>query len=210
MTKTKLCSVFASIMLAFTLGLSGVIAAEDEGEAQYLPDVENLAGTAIPGGATLSWGAVDGADLYTIYYGTQSVQEDGGSYAEQVLVEEVTTHDITDLVVGTTYYFAVAADDSTGAYLGSYNYSDEVTVTVIEAAAEPEPEPIVAEDPVVEDHEAAAEPEPEPIVEPEPVIEPEPVVEAEPESLPQSGPLAGVLVLASAAGAYVWRKKFSK
>lgn len=79
-------------------------------------------GTSSPapttGTATLTWTApttnVDGSPLnnlagYRIYYGTQS-----GNYSNSIVVGIVTTHQITNLARGYTYYFKIRAFNALG------------------------------------------------------------------------------------------------
>ncbi|NOY84546.1 MAG: hypothetical protein GXO96_06965, partial [Nitrospirae bacterium] len=61
------------------------------------------------GEATLSWDANSEADLagYNIHYGTSSQ-----NYGPPITVGKVTTHTLTGLTNGTTYYFALTAYDT--------------------------------------------------------------------------------------------------
>jgi PKD repeat protein len=83
------------------------------------------------GSVTLSWDAPityeDGTPLtdlagYKIYYGTSS-----GLYSDFINVSNVTTYDITNLINGSTYYFAVTAYDISGS---ESTYSEEVYTTL--------------------------------------------------------------------------------
>lgn len=81
-------------------------------------------GTAPPppgGSAIVSWNANTEADLsgYRVYYGTSS-----RNYPNSISVGKVTSATITGLTVGTTYYIAVKAVDTSGNLSG---YSAEVT-----------------------------------------------------------------------------------
>jgi hypothetical protein len=60
---------------------------------------------------TLSWVANTETDLagYKVYVGTQS-----GTYGPPVTLGKVTTYQITNLTLGTTYFFSVTAYDSAG------------------------------------------------------------------------------------------------
>ncbi|MFH1546686.1 MAG: fibronectin type III domain-containing protein [Patescibacteria group bacterium] len=207
MQKTKIIFALTSFVLtlAFTASLT---LAED----QYLPDVENLAGEPIPGGAKLTWNPVEGADSYTIYYGIQSISEDGASYENKILLGSVNEYTLEGLMPSITYYFSVAADDSTGTYLGSYNYSEEISVVAGEAEEpeNPDPEePVDVEDPDLENIEE--DPEEEVILDVElsaleDLLGGDEYTSADPESLPQSGPATAALALVSGAGAYFWRR----
>ncbi len=204
MQKTKILSVVTSLALAITLSTS--VFAED----QFIPDVENLVAEVVESGIKLMWDPVDGADSYTVYYGTQSISEDGASYENDVLLGNVTEYTVEDLIAGVTYYFSAAADDSTGTYLGSYNYSEEVSATTSEI--------VVPVDDPVEPIEPAEPTMPVEIVVPEvdPIVEElieniypsasEPTPTTTLESLPQSGPATAMLVLISGTGAYFYRK----
>ena len=61
--------------------------------------------------ATLSWGANTDTDLagYKVYVGTQS-----GVYGAPITLGHVTTYQIINLTVGTTYFFSVTAYDTAG------------------------------------------------------------------------------------------------
>jgi hypothetical protein len=63
------------------------------------------------GSATLSWGANTETDLagYKVYVGTQS-----GVYATPIALGKVTTYQLTNLSLGTTYFFTITAYDSAG------------------------------------------------------------------------------------------------
>jgi Concanavalin A-like lectin/glucanases superfamily/Fibronectin type III domain len=81
-------------------------------------------GTAPPppgGSAIVSWNANTEADLsgYRVYYGTSS-----RNYPNSISVGKVTSATITGLTVGTTYYIALKAVDTSGNLSG---YSAEVT-----------------------------------------------------------------------------------
>ena len=180
---------------------------------EYLPDVENVAAVLVDEGVQITWDAVEGADQYTLYYGTESISIDGASYENSLLLGNVVEYTVAGLDPETTYYFAVAADDSTGAYLGSFNYSEEVSITTLAAeipvdpAAEESSEPVV--DPAAE---SSIEPENDtPADSVEELVGGELYPAAEesttpPENLPKSGPATAAAFLISGAGAYLWRK----
>lgn len=200
MQNTKILSALASFVLAFTLATPQQITLAED---QYLPDVENFAGESIPGGIKLTWNPVEGADSYTIYYGAQSISEDGASYENSVLLGNVSEYALEDLTPNITYYFATAADDSTGTHLGSYNYSEEISVVAGELTENPEEseeESSASEESEEEEHSASENL----LEENEHTSASEPT--ADPESLPQSGPAATALALVSGAGAYFWRR----
>ena len=69
------------------------------------------AGTATTNSATLTWVANTETDLagYKIYVGTQS-----GVYGAPIVLGQVTTYQIANLVVGTTYFFCITAYDNAG------------------------------------------------------------------------------------------------
>lgn len=227
MTKTKIIAALASITLAIGLATPSVFAQADLFDLPFLADVENVVGVAVPSGVALSWDPVLGANGYTVYYDTVSVTDPNnitGLYAEQIENIAETSYVVEDLSPGITYYFAVAAEDTTGTTQGSENYSfPEAEVTPL-AAVVVEPEPVVVE-PVT----------PEPVVTPEPIV-PEPVDQnpafilnipdpaenqvepmeihdaaeetaADPEPLPDSGPGVALALAISTGGAYLWRKK---
>lgn len=143
--KNKVLAAVATSTIALAL-LAPLAFAVD----QYLPDVSNLQAEALPESVKLSWDAVQGADSYTIYYGTQSISQDGASYEQDILVGDVTTYTVENLDAGVEYFFAAAADDSTGVYLGSYNYSEEVSAIpeIAPVADDPIVDPVISTDPV--------------------------------------------------------------
>lgn len=232
MSKTK--TILASVLALLLTGLSTtcVMAAEgDTGDPfleggdhaaadEFLADVENLTATAIAEGVSLSWDAVENADSYTIYRGTTSVAEDAGEYDEQVVVDNITTYDITGLTPGTTYYFAIAAEDSTGTYKGSENYSGETSAVPLEAEPVVE-DPIIEEDPTTEDDSSTVDESNDTGYDPSefedyaaagsegeyvnPEIN-EPTTEGSEDELPASGPGLALVLIASASGTYFWRK----
>lgn len=75
-----------------------------------LPVTLNLT-SASTGTATLSWTANTDTDLagYKVYVGTQS-----GVYGAPVTLGKVTTYQISNLTLGTTYFFSITAYDSAG------------------------------------------------------------------------------------------------
>lgn len=77
---------------------------------------------------TLAWNANTENDLagYRIHHGTTS-----GSYSVHIDVQNSTSHTVTGLVVGQTYYFAATAYDAAGNESG---YSNEVRYTVPNSA----------------------------------------------------------------------------
>jgi len=80
--------------------------------------------SALAGQVTLAWDANTEPDLngYKIYYGTTS-----GSYPSSVAVGNVTTHTVTGLTDGQTYYFVATALDTYGNESG---YSNELPYAV--------------------------------------------------------------------------------
>jgi hypothetical protein len=230
MKNTKIFSALTAFIVAI-LGVSSVFAS-----GEYLPDVENVVATPVVGGIQLAWDSVAGANQYTLYYGRTSINPDGASYEKSILLVIVTNYLLTGLTPETKYYIAVAADDSTGSRLGSFNYSEEVSVTTL------------SEQPVaVEPTPAIVEPTPPAVIEPIPAVDPlasittqseitaiptlettESITEISapvedlvgqkfnasgevepstaPEDLPKSGPELALVFLVSGAGTYLWRK----
>jgi len=80
------------------------------------------AATAQAATARLAWDAVTGVKIYKLYYGTAS-----RAYTRTVSVTNATEVAVSNLLGGTTYYFAVTAVGTN--YLES-DYSTEITHTV--------------------------------------------------------------------------------
>ena len=103
-------------------------------------DVENVQAVASSGEVELSWNvATDNEAVtgYKIYYGRNSVTEDGGAYEfDPIDVGNKITYTVEDLENDTAYYFAVTAYDAVGNE--SENYSVEVSATPSHAAADAE------------------------------------------------------------------------
>jgi hypothetical protein len=91
-------------------------------------------GTAPPppppsgGSATVTWNANTEADLagYRIYYGTSPRTSSSYNYPNSISVGKVTSATISGLTIGTKYYIALKAVDTSGNLSG---YSVEVTKT---------------------------------------------------------------------------------
>jgi hypothetical protein len=79
------------------------------------------------GSATISWLPNDEADLkgYRVYYGTS----EGGPYGSStaLILEPATSHPISGLTEGETYYFVVVAVDTSD---NESTWSDEVSKTI--------------------------------------------------------------------------------
>jgi hypothetical protein len=89
------------------------------GSASILPAFATANGTA-----SLTWNASTSGGIigYNLYFGTAS-----RVYTSEVPLGNVTTATVNNLLVGTTYYFAVTAVDSMGLESG---YSNEQVFTV--------------------------------------------------------------------------------
>ena len=165
----------------------------------YLPDVRGVSAQALPGGALISWNAVDGADQYVLYYGPQSIHEEGvGEYENAVSVMGDTQFEVTDLTPGEIYFFAVVAENMENLLLSSLNYSEEVSVTPMEVtsdesypAADIEGGEEVIEAVAADGNEAAAEES----------------ASASEATLPQSGPVAAAAFAAAAGASFFFLRK---
>lgn len=185
-------TALSAVLCAFGFSANYSSAEESAANTTYLPDVENLVGVAGNGSVALSWDAVENANSYTVYYGRNSVGSAGGSYESQA-TSTTNGFVVRNLTAGTPYYFAVAAEDTTGTYAGSYNYSDEVTATPLVAIADTTP----TQTATVETSLPAA-----------PAAETQPVTTAVAEKqLPQSGPVANLIFGFSIAAAFLWIKR---
>jgi len=93
------------------------------------PDSSPISETATPTSetATLSWDASGGPDLagYKIYQATAS-----GAFGAPIATTtmDVTSHNVTGLEAGTTYFFVVTAYNSDGA---ESSFSNEVSKTTL-------------------------------------------------------------------------------
>ncbi|MBU1018977.1 MAG: hypothetical protein ABII07_05805 [Patescibacteria group bacterium] len=113
------------VCLLITLGLFVPNAYADD-DLQTPSDVEGVTAVAGEGSVTLSWEmATDnvGVTGYKIYYGLDSVSEDGGTYTFGSLeTDNVLEHVFEDLEGGVTYYFAITALDAAGNESEYYSY----------------------------------------------------------------------------------------
>lgn len=75
------------------------------------------------GSVTVSWDAVPGASYYRVYYGTSTGLYDQ-EFGSGINVGNVTTYEVTGLVIGTTYYITVTATDGSG---NESDYGNETT-----------------------------------------------------------------------------------
>lgn len=187
-------------------------AAAPAAEANQLADVKNVQATAGEASITLSWDAVPGADSYTVYYDTVSVGSTSQSYKNETTAKEPKIT-LDKLTAGTKYYFAVAAEDSTGKKLGSANFSTEVSATPTEplhgAAGVASSSDVADSLSALEDKSpAVTEPAGSTGSEPAPVAA-ETSSEPKPANLPKSGPEVALLGLAAAGFAAVRRRFFT-
>lgn len=152
-TKTNFISTLAMASLAvMALGIfsPAAIAQEDiipdsssdvaQADTQAPDDVENLEAVAGSGQVELSWNVAKdntGVKGYKIYYGRNSVTNDGGTYEfDPIDVGNKITYTVENLENATAYYFAVTAYDEAGNE--SENYSVEVSATPTHSAADAE------------------------------------------------------------------------
>jgi len=132
----------AIVTLLLGLAVPHTFAADD---LQVPSDVEGL--VAYPGDSEviLQWNvATDnvGVTGYKIYYGLDSVSEDGGSYTLGKLeVDDDISYTVDGLENGVTYYFAVTALDATGNE--SEYYSNEASATPVSTDSEDTTAPYV-------------------------------------------------------------------
>jgi hypothetical protein len=112
-------------------------------------DVENVVAIAGDGEVTLTWDvASDNTAVagYKVYYGIDSVSEDGGEYANVEDVGNKISHTISGLDNNVEYFFAVTAyDDSDNE---SINYSVEVSTMPMAGASDAEAPQVASADPV--------------------------------------------------------------
>jgi hypothetical protein len=141
----KILSIFSFVLLVSNLFALQIAAAADlipetslvaqAVDAVAPSDVENLKAIAGDKKITLSWDtSTDNVGIkgYKIYYGANSVTNDGGSYTNgPVDAKNVISYDIVNLTNNTKYYFAVTAYDAAGNE--SENYSLEVSATPVVA-----------------------------------------------------------------------------
>ncbi len=124
--KNKIFSLAVIMLLVLTVPLA--LAADD---LQVPEDVEGLVAYPGDGEVTLEWDMTTdnvGVTGYKIYYGLDSVQEDGGSYTyDPIEVDDDLSYTVEDLENDVTYYFAMTALDEAGNE--SDYYSDEASAT---------------------------------------------------------------------------------
>lgn len=117
-------------ILALLFGFCVPTAFADD-DLQMPSDVEGVEAAFGDSSVTLTWEmATDnvGVTGYKVYYGLDSVAEDGGSYTFSALeVGDVLTYTLEDLENDVTYYFALTALDAAGNE--SEYYSLEVSAT---------------------------------------------------------------------------------
>jgi len=101
-------------------------------------DVAHVVATPADSAVSLTWDvATDnvGVKGYKIYYGTKSVNTEGGSYEKGPIdVGNKISYNLMNLSNGTKYYFAVTAYDAAGNE--SVDYSPEVSATPLHGAAD--------------------------------------------------------------------------
>ncbi len=144
----KLLSVAIGFVLTAIMvtALSSLVFA-DEGPADIeMPsDVEGLVATPGDSVVNLSWDvAMDnvGVEGYKVYYGTESVTAEGGSYLYTLEVGDVIEYEVEDLVNTVAYYFAVTAYDAAGNESESYSFEVEAIPMPGEVEEDYEPVPM--------------------------------------------------------------------
>ncbi len=122
--------VFA-VLLAACGGGSSV----DSGRSSATPSGGSSGSASTTGSANLSWTAptknTDGTNLadlngYKIYYGTSLNALNSSIVLDNTYIN-VTTYDVTNLTVGTTYYFAITAVNGSNIESG---YSNTVSKNI--------------------------------------------------------------------------------
>jgi len=210
--KHKAIALTALSAVLFAFGLSADYSSAAETAAtNYLPDVTNLVGVAGSGSVALSWDAVANANLYTIYYGKTSVSAAGGTYESQA-TSETNGFVVRNLTPDTPYFFAIAAEDTTGTYAGSYNYSNEVPVTPLANPSETtEVVTVVGDNVTPAETTLPAAPTTATTTKTETTTpaKTETVSEKQEEKLPQSGPVANLVFGFSIVAAFLWVKRKS-
>jgi hypothetical protein len=107
--------LFSTLSLVIIMTMSMSTIAFAEGELVPELDVSNVEATPYDGAVKLTWDAVDyDGELtgYELWYDTESVDDPGELYANNVDVENVTSYTLDGLENGTTYYFSVTAYDA--------------------------------------------------------------------------------------------------
>jgi len=137
--------LLALVTAALVMGLAvpTTFAADD---LQAPNDVENLVAYPGDGEVSLEWDmATDnvGVTGYNIYYGLDSVSEDGGSYTlGPIEVDDNISYTVDGLENNVTYYFALTALDAMGNE--SEYYSNEVSSTPVSASIEDTEAPYIS------------------------------------------------------------------
>lgn len=124
--------IFSLLGMGLAIALaSPSFAATPAQDTEPPSDVENL--RAAPGDSQimLSWDvSTDNTEVagYKIFYGTNSVRNEGEEYNLGVInVEDVVTHLVPNLRNGTAYYFAAVAVDTSGNESANYSYETSAT-----------------------------------------------------------------------------------
>ena len=131
-TKGKLLGTligFACVLMA-AFGFQSLVFAEESVDIEPPSDVENVEAQSGDGNVYLTWDvATDnmGVDGYKIYYGLDSVTEEGGEYFHEVEVGDVIDYLVENLENDVTYYFAVTAYDEMGNESENYSFEAEAT-----------------------------------------------------------------------------------
>lgn len=108
----KVAAVDSSVTGALSSEVSTTPAADSGGSsASTLSAPANLTATATTGTATLDWDAVSGATSYTLYWGTSSGITSSSSAITSISTDNYTHSSLSN---GSTYYYKVAAVDSSG------------------------------------------------------------------------------------------------
>jgi hypothetical protein len=107
----------------FNFFFFSVVVAQDF--SQNPTEVQNVEAVAGDTMIDLIWDEADDPDGvvtgYKVYYGTQPVQTEGDSYADEITIGNKTTYSLKNLTNGTEYFLAITAVDDEGNESSTYS-----------------------------------------------------------------------------------------
>ncbi|MBT6069196.1 fibronectin type III domain-containing protein [Candidatus Peregrinibacteria bacterium] len=125
-------------------GFTSLAFATEAVDLELPSDVENLIAISGDGEISLSWDvATDNVNVegYKVYYGLESVNEEGGEYIHEIEIGDVIEYTVENLENEVEYFFAITAFDAAGNESESYSYEDSAMpyMPAVEEEAAPVP-----------------------------------------------------------------------